>query len=52
MEHAHHYVKSHGLGYYSLVVDPASLPAVVALVPATVRHLCYRHPGVGGYVDH
>ena len=48
MEHAHHYVKSHGLGNDYLVVDPAALPPGVALVPATVRLLCDRHRGVGG----
>ena len=47
MEHAHHYVKSHGLGNDYLVVDPAALPPGVALVPATVRLLCDRHRGVG-----
>lgn len=46
MERAH-WTKSHGLGNDYLVVEPARLPAGVALTPATVRLICDRHRGVG-----
>lgn len=42
-----YWTKSHGLGNDYLVIEPAQLPAGVALTPATVRLICDRHRGVG-----
>ncbi len=43
-----HWTRGHGLGNDYLVIEPAQLPAGVALTPRTAVLICDRHRGVGG----